>query len=282
MSCEWFQNFGRVVYITVSVQIISAWCGPSQPFAEAAMANHKLYAEIHGYDYLVYNKIEENISEPESSFAFQVGWAMPEMILASLSRGFDYVFWMDMDSYFTNLDMSLADLIKIEKDLVFTGDHNDICNGGHLLFKNSSWSQEFLLKWQRLSKVREKSLATTHLTSNGQPGCQIALVALLGNFNVHQGDFLESFNRVNGWRGNPDRLHKWFGRTHIPTTPKKIKRIKMLLSPEIRENIGIVEWRRLNAYHNSTKVSRLGRWRKGDPIIHLVAGTKEHFRQYVK
>lgn len=264
------------------IQIISAWCGPIQPFADAAMRNHRRYAKTHGYDYKVYQEILNNIAEPESSHAFQVGWAMPEMLLTSLNEGYDYVFWMDMDSYFTNMNITLDDILKEEKDLVFTGDHNDICNGGHLLFKNSAWSKEFLLKWQRLSEVREKKLATTHLTPNGQPGCQIALVALLGNFNVSQQDFAASFNRVNGWVGNPDRLLKRFSRTHIPTTRKKIQKVKQLLSPEVREKVEIVKWRRLNSYHKSTKVRRSGRWREGDPIIHLVAGTKEHYTRYAR
>lgn len=263
------------------IRIISAWCGPMQPFAEAAKLNHERYAETHGYEYFLYDEIKNDLAEPGSSFAFRVGWAMPEMILDSFNSDADFVFWMDMDSFFTNMGKSLEDLTVLNKDLVFTGDHNDICNGGHLLFKNSNWSKNFLVKWQELSKIREPNLPTTHLSPSGQPGCQIALVALLGNFGANQSNFLNSFNQVNGWAGNTKRAIKRFRITHVPTTPRKLARVKRLVSPEIRSYVEIVEWRRLNSYHKSTKVSRRGIWRKGDPIVHLVAGSKDYFREFL-
>jgi len=252
-----------------------------QPFAEAAKQNHKDYAEAHGYEYFLYDEIKNDLAEPGSSFAFRVGWAMPEMILNSLNSDVDFVFWMDMDSFFTDMSKSLEDLTNLNRDLVFTGDHNDICNGGHLLFKNSEWSKNFLIRWQELSKIREPNLITTHLSPSGQPGCQIALVALLGNFGVNQSNFLDSFNQVNGWGGNSSRAIKRFKITHAPTSPRKLARVQRLISSEIRSHIEIVEWRRLNSYHKSTKVRRQGIWQEGDPIIHLVAGSKDSFQEFL-
>ena len=258
--------------------IVSAWIGPLQDFALFAEENHRKYAVRHNYDYVLYKNVKSINSIETDPPAFRVGWFMPEAILETLDAGYEYVFWMDMDSYFTNLNTSLEDLVKLDRSLVFTGDQNDICNGGHLLFRNTTWSKEFLLRWSGLSSIRNGNLRTSHVNQVNQPGCQIALVALLGNWSVNQDNFKFSFDRVNGWSGNIDRTNRNFGKYFAPVSRRNIERILELIDPLVRDEIAIVEWRRLNAYHKSIRPPRGGVWRRGDPILHLIANSKEFFR----
>jgi len=59
--------------------------------------------------------------------------------------GVEYVFWMDADSLFMNLETSLDDLRpSVGKEMVVVGDKNCFMNAGHFAIRNSAWSRSFL------------------------------------------------------------------------------------------------------------------------------------------
>ena len=84
------------------------------------------------------------MSQSDQTNPFYVGcWSKPQFILDCFESS-DYVFWIDSDSIFTNFNRSLDDLIQINKSLVFTGDVYDVCNSGHLFFRNDFVSKKIL------------------------------------------------------------------------------------------------------------------------------------------
>ena len=108
-------------------------------YKERAKINHQKYCDKHGYTYVC---LEEPIND------FHPMWMKPDFILSEFNNNHDYVFWMDGDSFFINMDISLKKFTDLNKDLVATGDENDVINTGHLFFKNSGWSLLFIKKSQ--------------------------------------------------------------------------------------------------------------------------------------
>ena len=264
------------------VVICSIWIGPPTDWQIYCQNNHKEYAKLHRYSYQCFGGADQPILAPphlkSASPAFQTGWLMPIAIL-ELLKTHKFVFWMDMDSLFTNFDISLQDLTNLRKDLVFTGDHNDICNGGHLLFQRTQWSESFLKSWSQLSTIEPNDIQTTHIEC-GVIGCQIALCALLSNPTTNQTTISHDFNRVNGFRGNRNRHHKLFRYLFTPVTSANLNRISSLIHPTVRPHVSIVHQRRLNSYPKSCRPMRGASWKLGDPIVHLVADTKIQFLNF--
>ena len=70
-----------------------------------------------------------------------------DLMKKQLQKGYDYVFWMDGDSFFTNMNITIEQFTLGGEDFIGTGDNNDIINTCHLLLKNSEWSFKFLDEW---------------------------------------------------------------------------------------------------------------------------------------
>jgi hypothetical protein len=65
-----------------------------------------------------------------------------------LTNKYDYIFWMDTDSIFTNFSIKIENIINnvgSNYNFIFSGDTN-IINAGHFIFKSCEWSLKELDK----------------------------------------------------------------------------------------------------------------------------------------
>src|SRR5436190_7044920 len=107
------------------------------PYKDAAKKNHREYCAHHSYAYIC---LERALND------YHPMWMKPDLILQVFSKKYEYVFFTDGDSFFINMDRALEDFI-CDKDLIASGDENDLINTGHLFFKNTAWSKSFIKHW---------------------------------------------------------------------------------------------------------------------------------------
>ncbi len=106
--------------------------------AELARRNHAAYCARWG---LEYHLLSGQVWKTREAMYKK----MPHVLRLLRSGGdFTHVFWMDLDSIFTNFDVSLAELASPRADLVFTGEPGGLLNAGHFLLRNSSWSRRLI------------------------------------------------------------------------------------------------------------------------------------------
>lgn len=105
-----------------------------------ALQNHKDYSNRHSYTYILRKLPKTNRIST---------WEKIDLIKKIiLSNEYDYIFWMDTDSIFTNFTIKIEDIINNTGEnynFIFSGDTN-IINAGHFIFKSSSWSLKELEK----------------------------------------------------------------------------------------------------------------------------------------
>ena len=240
-------------------------------YKNKAKENHKKYCDKYGYSYVC---IEDKIND------FHPMWMKPDLILRELNKGYDYVFWMDADSFFINMDISFDLFLKNKHDLITAGDENDIVNTGHLLFKNTEWSIKFIEKWLGFRKPLNQSVfekfknITTHfyikedcVFFNDQPPINLLLG---GADEKYQEDWFDTFNKVNLYHGNKYRKH---GIEYSPTNKENLERCNSLISDSMKEHVCILEQSSMNSYPYTYK--------KGDFIIHFVTD-KLNFNQILE
>ena len=250
-----------------SICVVTALVG-DLPYKRDAINNHKKYCIMHGYTYVC-------SEEPDPKC--HPMWSKPELVLAQFERGFDFVFWLDGDSFFTNMEKRLEVFAEYEKDIVVAGDKNDIANTGHIFFRNSGWSRAFLAKWllfrQPLpigiySKFRE---ITTHFIFrvdgpyfNDQPPFNMLLA---GADPTRQGEWYNFFNEVNLYSGNSRAKH--MSELYAPICAANLERANSLVDEAIRPNVEVVVQSEMNSYPWTFK--------EGDFILHCV-GDKGAYR----
>lgn len=263
------------------VAIVSAWVGPKPAEVDAVIKNHVAYSKRHGYKYIHYDN--ERISEVLNLVGNDADahWIKPEVISRGLAHH-KYVFWTDLDSVFHRRTKSLSDLVQLNKDFIFTGDHNDLCNAGHLFFRQSPWTIRFIRTWSKLRHVRFPKLHTTMQSPEGFVGDQIALNYLLGGGKIGQREVNATaysiLNRTNGWEGNPDREHRDFAERYAPVGARNLVRTKSLVSPALEGHVEVVVQHRLNAYPWWGPKKKKN---KAGPIIHFVSPYKAYLRSYL-
>lgn len=268
--------------MALKIAIVSAWIGDIPPAVHLVRANHAAYAKQHGYSQIFL--IEGDVDPPEKVIVdppYDIHWIkIPALRLAL--KNHDFAFWIDADSVFHDLHQPLSDLTNTGKDFIFTGDINDVCNGGHLLFRKSGFTDEFLKNWEKLKNIPFPKLNTTHQGVSGHVGDQIALNYLLAggvaSGSAVKATAVELFNKVNGWRGNKDRKHKFYSLTHAPSSIHNLQRARGLLGPNVRESIHLVHQSRLNAYPWWGSAKSAGN--QPGPIIHFVPPWKALMDDY--
>lgn len=272
-----------------SVAIISGFIsnkksGKQPKWLRHVIKNHENYAKKHGYDYAFRSDYAMPASSASSRDPFYIGcWSKPSFILDFLDSGYEYVFWIDADSVFTNFSVDLNDLIKTGKDFIFTGDGYDVCNSGHLLFKSTPFSRKFLTRWDESRFLNfssfDKNKIGFWVTDDGYSmGDQTNLNALLNKDFTCSSEFIEAFNNINGYLGNKTRIHQNWQEIYNPAESKNIQNImRDLIGSEIQQHIGIVPQRRLNSYPNIS--AGAGRYHFRDPIIHFVSDTKQYLQK---
>ena len=234
-------------------------------YKPTAKKNHQKYCDKHGYKYVC---LEEKLND------FHPMWMKPDLLIKCLEDGYDYVFWMDGDSFFLNMDIKLEKFVDMNVDFVATGDQNDIVNAGHLFFKNSEWSKKFLNDWSKFRTPMDHrtceqfKLITTHITYyKGQVSLldQSPINILLGGGDQDKmSEWFIVFNKVNFWEGNPFRLYDV---SYSPLLKENLERTNSILSDDMKKHVHIVEQRAMNSYRSN--------YQKGDFILHFAEGNKE-------
>jgi hypothetical protein len=105
-----------------------------------ALNNHKKYCAIHNYDYILRTNSKTNRAPTWEKIDI-----IKELIL---TNKYDYIFWMDTDSIFTNFSIKIENIISnagSNYNFIFSGDTN-IINAGHFIFKSCEWSLKELDK----------------------------------------------------------------------------------------------------------------------------------------
>lgn len=261
--------------------IVSAWVGPVPNEVRQVRLNHEQFAANHGYDYLHF---DEKLIAPIQQLVQGDGdahWIKPGVMREAL-RGYEWVFWTDLDSVFHDASAAFDDLTAGNWDFVFTGDHNDLFNGGHLLLRRSDFSENLLNDWEALQKVPFPRLSTTQQGPDGYVGDQIAMNYLLAGGSTLTEDVQRNaatlVNRTNGWVGNSDRHRKRFAQTHAPTSRIRLFNATRLVSPKLRPHVKIVVQNRLNAY---PWWGPKGAKNRRGPIVHFVSPYKDLLADYL-
>lgn len=147
----------------------------NKPFIELATQNHIDYAKKHNYDYYFRNgtlRGTEKFRLPNAEKrTFQLGlyWQKIQAIwdLLKLEKDgkyvYDYVFWIDTDAVFTNMDQLLEQFIEdadknnflfIAEDVLSHSSVTHTCiNSGVFMIKNSPEGREFIQNVMRAFKI---------------------------------------------------------------------------------------------------------------------------------
>jgi len=123
------------------------------------VSNFQNYSKINGYDLHVQLEIPKFNKLPT---CYPICWMVEtrrykiQVIMNLLDMGYDWVFWTDADTLFTNLTKQLPiPLDANETEIIFCGDHKMV-NSGHILLHNSPWTRKFLQAWMEMKKARHK------------------------------------------------------------------------------------------------------------------------------
>ena len=262
------------------VAIVSGWIGPEPDYVGLARLNHSRYCERHSYDYRHFSSddIAPLIGEIPQEMA-AITWIKPYVIAHLLNQGYGYVFWTDMDSLFTNFHISLEDLKEERASFVFTGDAWDLCNTGHLWFRRSSFTMEFLSAWRSWQVVSVPGLMTTHKGLSGLLADQPAMNILLhGGMRADPREAEKLFNSVNGYPANTSRLHKRFRWTHSPTMQKNLTHAQSLIHPSLQGECTVILQSRLNSYPFRLMPAKQAE--PHDPIVHFPGLAKDLMGAY--
>lgn len=269
-----------------SVAIVSGYysANPNAPQAHwlrLVIKNHQNYAKKHGYHYIFRNDCAPATSKENKKDPFYLGaWSKPLFIQDLLEKKFDYVFWIDSDSIFTNFNVDFDDLISQNKDIAFTGDCYDVCNSGHLLLKNSEFSKKFINDWDKSRFINcsemDQSLLGFETTHDGfARGDQTNFNALLVGPIKNSQDLTDNFNEINGFPGNLARKFSDWQKLFTPISDENIQNIfSKLIDPALKGHLHITKQNRLNAYVSKIENSPL--YSPGDAIVHFVSNTKKY------
>jgi len=231
-------------------------------FSTLSIRNHLHYANLHHYSYIPH--------VGENPFQRQFSWAKIYLGLQYLRSGlWDLIFWMDGDSWFLNNSITLLDIIGNRPEAIhFSGDENDIFNGGHFLLRNSPDAINFLEHVLDICETDDPRIVTTHRDSRhlfDQP----AILSLLGGADPHnKSTWADAFNSVNGYPGNPFRHHKAFLIDYAPLTADSCERAKSLICDRWRPFCNVLPQSTMNSYPPNIGMD--------DFIVHFVGNTKDY------
>ena len=112
---------------------------PNINYIEIHNKNLNKYSKKWDFDYIFYDSCEYNNY-----------WCKIYMLLDKLNKNnYDYVMWMDSDTYIFNMDINLSDIFnKYSSDIFIGSDNNlnyDLTNAGVFAIKNSYEGKHFLV-----------------------------------------------------------------------------------------------------------------------------------------
>jgi len=114
---------------------------------ETIMTNFQNYTGIHGYDLHIQTELPNFKRSPlckPNCLPIETKWYKIQVILNLLDKGYEWVFWTDADTLFTNFTKQLPiPLGASDKEIILSGDKYMV-NSGHILLHNSLWTRKFL------------------------------------------------------------------------------------------------------------------------------------------
>jgi inositol phosphorylceramide mannosyltransferase catalytic subunit len=119
--------------IVKRITICTQWTSEISSYAEDTELNHRAYAQKHNYGYYPC-RFNPAINRPAS-------WGKL-LVLMSQFKTNDWLFWIDADAVFTNMDKKIEDFIT-NKDFI-VGSNFEGINCGAFLISTSQWSQMWL------------------------------------------------------------------------------------------------------------------------------------------
>jgi hypothetical protein len=126
------KNKNRILIITFDNR-------KDQDYIKIHNDNLDKYCKKWGFDYKFYEKCDKNVY-----------WCKIFMVLDALNNNnkYDYVMWMDSDTYIFNMDINLADILNQYASDIFIGLDNqpiyDTINAGVFVIKNSQIGKQYL------------------------------------------------------------------------------------------------------------------------------------------
>ena len=124
----------KIAILTIAVG------GDYRKAMEAGIKSKQLYAEKHGYDFILGGNESWERSKP-------IPWSKLNFINKYIDE-YDYIFCSDADAIILNTDISLENqvipLLPLGKDLLWTFDACSHYNSGHMLFRGrSTWLKDY-------------------------------------------------------------------------------------------------------------------------------------------
>ena len=262
------------------VAVASAYVGHPPEYLASALENHSQYCSIHRYDYHFYqDKDILGLMGRLPGDANMMTWFKPYILLDLFAQGYEYVFWTDTDSLFTVLGKSFGDLQERRASFIFTGDAWDLCSAGHLWFRNTAFSEEFLRAWLKWEGLSLPNLHTSHKNQSHQIADQPALnIQLHGGMHFDPERAVDLFNGVNGHRVNVDRTHKNFRWFFSPTRAGNLKRAQSLIHPSLSGECTVIVQSRLNSY--PFRLWPAQKAKRDHPIVHFPGASKDQLLRY--
>lgn len=229
-------------------------------FTKLSVKNHLSYSLRHNYDY------QPDFRRKPTNRQFS--WAKILLGIKYLTSGnYDAIFWMDGDSLFLNQAIKLEDLFNNKKEPIhFSGDDNDIFNGGHILIRNDPMSIQFLEECWQVCNISDNRIVTTHKDAD-QLFDQPAILAVLGGANPKEpSTWADGFNAINGFPENPYRKIKNFQDHYAPSNPFNCNAARSLICDRWRPYCFVHPQRTMNSYP----------WfmSEKDFIVHFVGNSK--------
>lgn len=110
-------------------------------YMQYTMANHRSYADVHGYSYFPLRKQLSFLSHKDVRYQ-KLGW------VRQLMKRYSWVFYTDCDSLFIDFCVDVGVWLQRaeQADLIFTGDKNWAMNAGQFIIRNTTWSNDLLLQ----------------------------------------------------------------------------------------------------------------------------------------
>jgi len=121
----------------INIAIVSFECPPAND-REISFPNKQRYCDKHGYDFISYTDSVQKDLHP--------AWSKVPYVSKHLSD-YDWVVWMDSDTYLINANTKLESFIDESKNFIIqTKLSGSICCGAFFI-KNSKWSVDLLSRW---------------------------------------------------------------------------------------------------------------------------------------
>ena len=111
-----------------------------------SLQNQIHYATKHGYSFIAYD---------DTMVPFDIVTWNKVFVIQKHLDNFEWVMWIDSDAIFTNMNITINEIIKsCDKDMIIADDIGGWkMNTGVMFWKNTDWSKNILNKWCNMRKI---------------------------------------------------------------------------------------------------------------------------------